>query len=657
MRINDIKSIAIKDLFRDDDYLIPIYQRNYAWGEREVKQLIQDIYDSALNNGDRNYFIGNLIVHKRGINGRVMYETIDGQQRLTTLNILYAVLLQEFKYKLEQANMSVADYRLNLKYEARKRSSNSLQYITTSNVVANELIENTAIREAYNIIKNELRRIMNENTDKFDRFIKYLSEQVFILRIKVPEDTDLNHYFEIMNTRGEQLEKHEILKASLMRVFEEDKDDSYIFSRIWDACSDMERYVQYGFSTDERERLFVNDWSNLNPNFDWELLKEALIVRHDDNKVTNSNANEISMSINDILVSKASTGLSKNDEKRKSERFTSIINFQNFLLHILRVMMKEDISLDDKNLLQAFDKVMSNEEDKKRFVRDFGINLLSGKFLFDRYIIKREYINERDGWSLQQLKKYSDSVSYVGSFNKENINKRILMIQAMFHVSAPTLIYKHWLNGCLKFLFEQGKTNKKITSEEYLEWLENMAEAFLYDRYLAATKETKVEFYDIIFKYNAYSQNKELNKRLDWSVLNTGTSVENFIFNYLDYMLWVNESDGWNEFEFTFRSSVEHYYPQNPISVSDKLDQNILNHFGNLCLISRSKNSTLGRYMPQAKKDHYRGVKPDSLKQQLMIKEEIWDKQQIMQHGENMVEVIKEYRENKKILNIKINRT
>lgn len=208
----------------------------------------------------------------------------------------------------------------------------------------------------------------------------------------------------------------------------------------------------------------------------------------------------------------------------------------------------------------------------------------------------------------------------------------------MFHVSAPTLIYKHWLNASLFFLLG----NDQIAAEKYLEWLENLAQAYLYDRYLPV-EDKEEEFFDIIYKNRAIAQNKSILENQNWNNLNTGTSVENFVFNYLDYILWLEKSDGYNDFEFSFRSSVEHYYPQNPISSDDKLDQDILDKFGNLCLISRSKNSTLGRYMPQAKKDHYVRVKPDSLKQKQMMNETNWDKTQIENHTDNMIQKLKNY--------------
>ena len=73
----------------------------------------------------------------------------------------------------------------------------------------------------------------------------------------MPENTDLNRYFEIMNTRGEQLEQHDILKATLMSYLKDEKDKA-IFAKIWDACSDMTGYIRCILSVRETKyvRLF-----------------------------------------------------------------------------------------------------------------------------------------------------------------------------------------------------------------------------------------------------------------------------------------------------------------------------------------------------------------------------------------------------------------
>ena len=65
-------------------------------------------------------------------------------------------------------------------------------------------------------------------------------------------------------------------------------------------------------------------------------------------------------------------------------------------------------------------------------------------------------------------------------------------------------------------------------------------------------------------------------------------------------------------------------------------DEDILNNFGNLCLISRSKNSKLSNYSPDAKKEHYLNKDIDSIKQAIMMSYNNWDAKEIKQHGEDM---------------------
>ena len=80
---------------------------------------------------------------------------------------------------------------------------------------------------------------------------------VVLYRIEVPEHTDLNRYFEIMNTRGEQLEQHDILKAQLMGYLNDRGEQELFFQKIWNACSDMTGYVQMHFSPTDREKNFL----------------------------------------------------------------------------------------------------------------------------------------------------------------------------------------------------------------------------------------------------------------------------------------------------------------------------------------------------------------------------------------------------------------
>ena len=108
--LNDkIQPLDIKSFLSQDKYRIPIYQRNYDWGEKQSLQLIEDIADYASIKKDKKYYIGSAVVFARNNGSEEYYETIDGQQRLTTLTILMIVLTQinEVQDKIIQKKFKV----------------------------------------------------------------------------------------------------------------------------------------------------------------------------------------------------------------------------------------------------------------------------------------------------------------------------------------------------------------------------------------------------------------------------------------------------------------------------------------------------------------------------------------------------------------------
>ncbi|RXI45772.1 hypothetical protein CRU99_03490 [Malaciobacter mytili] len=621
----NIRPLKIKELFESNsEYKIPIYQRNYAWEKAQVEQLVQDIFDFSIEE-NKTYYIGTLVVYERNENNKIIYETIDGQQRLTTLSILLAVLKNKF-------NM---DFNFNhlLTYESRKLSNNTFNaiYKKSKEDVFKDLDEyNLTMKNAYNIIKSKLDKY---KISEIKKFTVYLLENVEILRVSVPGDTDLNHYFEIMNNRGEQLEKHEVLKADMLSKLD-DQNDRMVFARLWDACSDMGRYVHYGFSNTQRDKIFGKDWNSFELNkFEdlYEIIKDEYVEDED------------SLSLEEVIKAENKVDISSKKEKDSYERFISPINFQNFLLHVLRILQvnKElkniNILLDDKKLIKSFEPfIVSNE-----FVREFGFNLLKLKFLFDNYVLKRDYLdNSDDGeWSLLQVYKYQNkqqiNIQYKNRFEDYNNNLKILL--AMFHVSNPSQIYKHWLSGVLNYLYQQDKDSLNV--QEYILFLEDLAKKF-FKKYISTNQ---IEYEEILFS------SRKIAFQINTNLLNQGISVENFIFNYLDYLLWKKDPLKHNDFNFTFKSSIEHFYPQHPKDNQDRLQDiksefDYLNCFGNLCLISTSKNSSLSNHQPGAKADFYYKSGCDSIKQKLMIKElkknDNWWIKEIENHQTEMMKIL-----------------
>ena len=183
------------------------------------------------------------------------------------------------------------------------------------------------------------------------------------------------------------------------------------------------------------------------------------------------------------------------------------------------------------------------------------------------------------------------------------------MLEAMFHVSAPTQIYKHWMNAILYYVYNQDL----IDPNEFREYLYTLACSYMLDRYLCE-KEERVTFEDIIYTNDGHATNNTIT----WAMIDNGCDVENFVFNFYDYVTWKSNTKKYNKFDFTYRTSVEHFYPQTPmVGYQELTDETGLNDFGNLCLISRGMNSKFSNNMPVAK---YKNFGNEAIAQELSIK-------------------------------------
>lgn len=644
---SEISQLSIKALLSGrDEYVIPMYQRNYAWEEGEITQLIQDVIDYLPEDGDqaRNYYIGTLVVYERPDSKIPVFETIDGQQRLTTLSLLTSYLKNTRAVELAWYT------NLSIHFDSREHSRATFAAIfekkfndDPAEVLTKKQI-NTGILNGYRLIQKVLPQKLKENDVSPQQFADYLFRYVQIMRVKVPTDTDLNHYFEIMNNRGEQLEKHEVLKARMMEKLQGCEQSQNCLHAVWEACANMERYVQMGFTPGQRGSIFGDkDWGQFEL-ADFDALRAAL---HSSQEVAAKQETRLTL---DQIIAKAPVA-AKQDESSEDapERFNTVINFPNFLLHVLRVDTKADIPLDDKRLLDTFEAYVLKQPDPVAAVKRFTFSLLRCKYLFDQYVIKREFIKGADGWSLKRFK-WNDGGersragrgSYVNTFGEEDgnedINRRILMLLSAFHVSTPTLVYKHWLNAALFHLFYV----EQIEAQAYLQHMESVAKAFVFDRFLAP--DLGLDYFAMIYTNRGACQTRRESIAAETIEprLTFGNIENNLVFNFLDYLLWLEHraKESVKSYEFTFRSSVEHYYPQHPLDGQVQLDADTLNSFGNLCLISHSKNSRLSNFMPSAKKEFYKNNTIDSVKQYLMMETESWDADAIRAHSEQMNNVL-----------------
>ena len=648
--IKDADVLSVENLFKDK-YIIPLYQRNFAWGEEQISRLLQDIYES-LCSGDEHFYVGSLIVLQRS-NGEL--EVIDGQQRLTMLSILSGIL-----------NMGM---RLSLRYDSRPEVEDFFRVLHSGSMPQNR--KETSISHFFEAIdlawstqldveKTEPITLKTESVRV--KMADYIKHHVCVVREIMPSDTDVAAYFEIMNNRGEQLQEHEIIKGLLLGKLHEEGHDCYsqVCSKIWDACSQMETRIQKSFAPGIRKILFGEDYTTIN-----------LKGRSEDISFGNQNIPILdilkvqskdvgALNLEEIVNSRLNTDDLAEATEDNDDNYTeeSIIDFPNFLMHIFRLYYNQsyrlsfqnteetkDIPLSEKYLLKVYN--MIKHEVKPL---DFFLRLLYCRVIFDKYVVKSNVTDddEKREWVLLKpyYEKESKALRFKNSFEDRKKQDAIVRSISCLQVSFRAKPYKNFLQTILSWF-----VNEDIASVEnsYMEKLHRLM--------LNEFNRTSIDYIGL----TEYDEKRQ------------GTSVPHYLFNFTDYLYWwmkyKNEPIRWddtnpnliimvqkeldlirkNEFRFLNRNSIEHHYPQKR---SEELDSEgvtdfDLNCLGNLILISKSANSRLSDKNPLYKAALYFDKNDLPTTRQIIYsitRNEGWGKQQIITHLK-CVELIIAHRE------------
>ncbi len=669
---NILEECSINDIYFSNRgasvlYKIPIYQRNYAWEREEIYALIKDVYDSL----DKSvYYIGTLVTYKREEN---IFEVIDGQQRLTTIYIILKALGIE----------TIAN---RLTYSARKVSAATIEQMPK---FGDE--NDKGILNGFNYVKEALKEIIGDKKTDMDEFKYFFLNNVHIIHYRVPKDVDLNHYFEVMNSRGEQLEKHEIVKAKLSEQLNGDDDAMEKFSRIWEACSDMSFYIQ------QKLPDMTSVFGKTMESFDIESFDEFPSSDVD-------TSSSLGMKTISEFLKSPIKNIDKDGDIDNNDHFQPIIDFPNFLLIVLKITrsLNEDdfdplsFTLDDKELIKEFDKVNLTP----KFVRDFTYNLLQAKYYLDNYIIHHTNGEDRtieNPWKLQYYYKKGNKAAYPKDLyegNKAQQNE-VIQLLSMFEVAFTPKQRKNYLFYCIYHLFKDWDLNN------YVEFLRKLADKYFFDVYLDSSKLNDINqpkpnsFDETILNGGELNVELEDVERDFNSIYPVGSyNIPLYVFNYTDYKLWKKYAEelrgnkekkgsrnridffralGCSDFElepfknFYFsrtRKSLEHYYPQAKAGDYMPIKSQDINCFGNFAMIGSDANSSGSNWNPIDKKNRYldtksnqvsvaslkfrimlqicqdnydAGVKDDNLKRPFGLE---WNVDDMVRHQEKMLEII-----------------
>ena len=503
----------------DIRFRIPLYQRPYTWTEKQVKQLLNDLWSSFEQPKDTPYkdtpyYIGIMNISQTDYDDST-FDLIDGQQRLTTLSVM-ALVICELEH-MKDLNIEDKDYDKGwskfcgrIDFYGREKDKLFLEDGLTKENTNKNLINAKSVIESF--FKGK------DKKDKEDFALYVYNYASFFLSV-IPQDYTIiekNKQFIRMNNRGKQLELVDILKVKLSSV---ENVDSKTFMEKWNLISQM----NCGEKSDE------------------------------------NNLQSKGTTILDIIESTGSVNLPKENEIY----YKSIVSYDEFLLIALERMNDITISYDREKILKTFGFDGEKRINwKKENVESF-MNILEHQYdLFCNYIVRRD---KEEKYKWQDVK---NELNNLDNKNNER-NKRewniLRHFQSYLYVSREP---HKWMKDAFDWLDENI-----FDPSEFLKELKRI---------------------DNNYAENLLKEGRNYSEKFP--------NINRYWFWRLDYYLWERTNDEMsqldkderevvNRYVFSGNRSVEHLHPQNESVEGTWDDDDAVNSFGNLAMISQTLNS------------------------------------------------------------------
>ena len=627
----EVASRQVFEALQKGGFRIPLYQRDYAWGDKEISQLMDDLWQ-AFARGAKAYYLGTLVVMQYVEKGETVLEVVDGQQRLTTLTLLYRWFLDDEFSKGKEWEKSP------LSFENRLDSESALTLFIENKEAELTHAKLSHAKECIAEKEQKIKDNLKQQKKDWTSFQTFLKENVKLFQVTLPSHTDVAAYFEVMNNRGRQLEAHEILKAKLMSKIE--KTDHDAFAERWDACNwDSER--------SKRKKEAEAKAKNEDANVGFRLIKDGSKFT----LVSFSAEEDVKWRPRIKFPELLSIALSCYVQKEGLEKLEN------------RVFSEQRLNDDFSTVEKALQEKEKSKEDEtgKKFASEFLKVLEEVRALFDRYVIHSCVENGKIQWSLMEVDRTKNELRKTFGIDQAEdesptLQEQIVHLQSMLEVSGTSWI-RDFMVKLMKKLHVPGGRNPECGKAP--EWSEEKKPELA-----RKIRDSLLEFVGERLK----NLKKELEKqkgRNDSEAKTSLLGMANYysrpllVLNVLDYLFWKEGCPKDKDFAFRYRNSIEHFYPREDSKcegekwTDEKGEKNLfLDCIGNLYLTTVSENSELSNKPPSIKVHRLRGengekrVSPNETpKQRRMYNLLPWTKENCDAHAKECWKVLTEFLE------------
>lgn len=274
--------INLGKLFSSDfDFRIPEYQRPYTWGREQTLQLLSDLQGALERDTDEPYFLGSIVLVK--IPQLSDAEVIDGQQRLTTLTLLLAVLrdlvekttLRDAIHQfIEEPPVEWDDLPAKPRLTLRPRDNQffrdyvqalgQTEQLVTLSDNRTETDSQQALRDSAIALREEL---ISWDQEKLQALFKMMGRRAFLVTVSTPDLNSAYRIFSVMNARGMPLAPADIFKSQVVGAIPDSERARY--ANLWekleedlgrDEFSDLFLYIRAIFSQTRAVRSLLQEF-------------------------------------------------------------------------------------------------------------------------------------------------------------------------------------------------------------------------------------------------------------------------------------------------------------------------------------------------------------------------------------------------------------
>ncbi len=592
-----MKAINLNELFNTRIFRIPDYQRGYAWEEKQLSELWDDLDEIGVNNGElRKHYTGTIYLEEtqpndieKWLTDVKFYNVVDGQQRLTTISILLYELLkateigyaEKNKKKLletfiSESNMSGESKVYKFSYSLIDKNYNFLLHsiFEDSKVVLNHDYQNLYTKNLTEAKKYFSVKISQLNDKEKDILFKKITTALqFDIRI-IEKDLDVQAVFETMNNRGKLLSTLEKLKNRLIyltvKLSSPDESKKVLRKKINEAWGKIYTCLAQNPDTILDEDIFLSAHLSL-----YRKPKEAVFSE----KVAEEKVFQ--------MFCNKSEKFDK-DESGEKEPLVSYNKIEDYIIKLSEaapiwykihnsqsLILKKILLLNSGKEIKVFLLALLLKSEEENLKQVF-INL--EKILFRNGTLG--FFDERRtakwGWEI-----YSDEV------NLDGINQMITgLIQKP--ISTPDLISQ------MNNLFTYVNGNKGFHRWGILKY-------FLFE-------------YEEILK----KRSKETDDKIN---------IDNYEDTSIEHIIPQDFKENWSEVVYNFANGIEDEKKYLAYKI-------LINTLGNLTILKGPKNSSLGKKGWDEKKNRF---STGSYNEIVISKYTNWTKKEIMERGIDML--------------------